>query len=316
MIRRLLWTLVLSALPLLAGAPADAQDVRLNRTVETLEQGHPVFGLFTANFSLQNARGLAASELDFIFIDMEHAPFDMETLRAFLLGMVNPRRIAEKGNTQMDVTPLVRIPMNGRENLEFLVKQVLDMGAMGVVFPFIDTPDEALNAVRSMRYPQARGSAIAEPRGHRGSSPANAAWLWGVPDYMARADLWPLAPRGDLLAVLQIESPVGVRNIQEIVKTPGVGAIFIGPADLALSMGLPGGHPEVEEAISTVLAACIQHDVPCGLTTSSANVEARLAQGFRFVTIGYWNDAGISPEPGNALAIGRRASGRAGGEDR
>jgi len=316
MIRKLsLGTLAL--LPVLASAaPAEAQDFRLNRTVETLELGHPVFGLFTANFSLQNARGLAASELDFIFIDMEHAPFDMETLRAFLLGMVNPRSIAEKGNPQMDVTPLVRIPMNGRENLEFLVKQVLDMGAFGVVFPFIDTPQEALNAVRSMRYPQPRGSERFEPRGMRGSSPGNAAWFWGVGDYMARADLWPLAPRGDLLAVLQIESPLGVRNIQEIITTPGVGAIFIGPADLALSYGLPGGHPEVEEGIQTVLAACLQHNVPCGLTTNSSNVAERIAQGFSFVTIGYWNDAGISPEPANALAIGREAAGRAGGEDR
>lgn len=304
--RALLVLLLLSAV-----APAlEAQEVRLNRTIETLERGLPVFGIFTGNFSLQNARALATSELDFIFIDMEHAPFDMETLRAFLLGMLNPRRIAEKGNTQMDVTPLVRIPMNGRENLEFLVKQVLDMGAYGVVFPFIDTREEAMNAVRSMRYPQPRNSPIRLPAGNRGSSPAIASWFWGVPDYSARADLWPHNPRGELLAVLQIESPLGVQNIEEIITVPGVGAIFIGPADLALSYGLPGGHPEVEEGIATVLAACKRHRVPCGLTTSSANVEARLAQGFDFVTVGYWNDAGISPEPANALAIGRRAAGR------
>ncbi len=290
--------------------PALAQDFRLNRTVETLESGKAVFGLFTANFSLQNARALATSQLDFIFIDMEHTPFSMETLRSFLLGMVNPRRIAEKGNPQMDVTPLVRIPMNGRENLEFLVKQVLDVGAFGVVFPFIENRAEALNAVRSMRYPQARTSAIAEPRGMRGSSSSNAAWFWGVGNYSARADLWPLAPRGDLLSVLQIESPEGVKNIQEIITVPGVSAIFIGPSDLALNYGLPGNSPEVQQGIATVLAACLQHKVPCGITTGSGSVEQRLKEGFSFVTIGYWNDAGISTEPGNALEIGRRVAGR------
>jgi hypothetical protein len=65
-----------------------------------------------------------------------------------------------------------------------------------------------------------------------------------------------------------------------------------------------------------VLQACLAHNVPCGITTNSNTVEERLAQGFSFVTIGYWSDAGISPEPANALGIARRASGRDGGEDR
>ena len=131
----------------------------LNRTIETLESGKPVFGLFTSDLSLTNARALAGSDLDFIFIDMEHSPFDTETLRAFLLGMTDKARILEKGSVQMDVTPIVRIPMYGREKLQFLVKQVLDVGAFGIVFPFIDTREQAVNAVASMRYPAQRGDA-------------------------------------------------------------------------------------------------------------------------------------------------------------
>lgn len=297
----------------IAHAPgADAQDLRLSRTIETLERDLPVFGLFTANLSLQNARGLAASDLDFIFIDMEHSPYDVETLRTFLLGMLNVRRVVEKGSPQMDVTPIVRIPQNGRENLDFLVKQVLDVGAFGVMFPFVETREQALQAVRSMRYPSRRGAPNPEPRGIRGSSPGNAAWFWGVPDYMARADVWPLAPQGELLAVLQIESREGVENIDEIITVPGIGAIFVGPADLALSYGLPGNEPEVSAAIERVLEACLAHGVPCGITTNSGSVEQRLAEGFTFVTIGYWNDAGISPEPGRALDIARGAAGRDG----
>lgn len=292
------------------GNAAGQTDVRMNRTVETLEAGHPVFGLFTENLSLANARALATSQLDFLFIDMEHSPFDMEKLRIFLLGMQDVRSVAAQGHPQMRVTPIVRVPMNGREPMQWAIKQVLDMGAFGIMVPFVDTRDEALAVIQAMRYPQPRGSSIAEPLGQRGSSPGIASWLWGVPDYRARADTWPLNPRGDLLAVLQIESPLGVENIDEIITVPGVGAIFIGPADLALQYGLPGSHPEVVGAIDRVLAACLRHGVPCGITTNANNVEARLAQGFRFVTVGYWGDAGIGAGTATALDLARRSSGR------
>ncbi len=309
---RIALLLGLSALSISFAGPVDAQEMRLNRTIETLEKDLPVFGLFTANLSLQNARALATSDLDFLFIDMEHSPFDTERLRTFLLGMTDVRRSVEKGSPQMDVTPLVRIPMNGRESLQFLVKQVLDVGAFGVVFPFVSTRAEAENAVRSMRYPAARDDAQPEPRGVRGSGSSNASWLWGTGNYSAKADTWPLDPQGELLAVLQIETVEGVENIEEIISVPGVGAIFIGPSDLSLSYGVPGSHPDVVNGIQRVLDACLAHDMPCGLTTSSGSVEERLEQGFDFVTIGFWNDAGISTSAGEALEIARRASGRAG----
>ncbi len=284
----------------------------LNRTIATLEDGNPVFGLFTSDFSLTNARALAGSDLDYIFIDMEHSPFDTETLRAFLLGMTDKARILEKGNVQMDVTPLVRIPMYGREKLQFLVKQVLDVGAFGIVFPFISTREQAVNAVASMRYPAQRGDAAQDPRGLRGASPGLATWFWGTADYMQRADVWPLDPAGDLLAVLQIESVEGVENIEDIAAVPGVGAIFIGPFDLRISYGVIGqpDHPDVLAGMNRVLAACKANNIPCGLTTNADTVEAYLEEGYTFVTVGYWNDAGISSTPTDALDIARRVSGR------
>ena len=284
----------------------------LNRTIESLEDGKAVIGLATADFSLTNARALAGSDLDFIFIDMEHSPFDPEALRTFLLGMTDKARMLEKGSAQMDVTPIVRIPMYGREKLQYLVKQVLDVGAFGVMFPFIETREEAENAVASMRYPQPRGDAAPEPRGLRGASPVLASWFWGAEDYVQRADVWPLDPGGDLLAVLQIESRKGVENIEEIAAVPGIGALFIGPFDLSISYGVMGqsDHPDMVDGMKRVLAACKANDVPCGLTTNSVTVERFIEEGYRFVTVGWWSDAGISAEPGNALDIARRASGR------
>jgi 4-hydroxy-2-oxoheptanedioate aldolase len=286
--------------------------LHLNRTIETVADGKPAFGIFSGDFSLANARALADSDLDFIFIDMEHSPYDLETLQAFLLGMTNKERIAEKGNLQMDVTPLVRIPMNGRENLQWLVKQVLDVGAFGIVFPYVETREETENAISSMRYPQRRGDEGMEPEGTRGASPAIASWYWGASDYFDRADVWPLDPRGDLLAVIQIESKKAVENIEEIASVPGVGAIFIGPSDLSISYGVPGqrDHPDVAAGMKKVLDVCKRRNIPCGLTTNADSVEQYLEEGYSFVTVGYWNDAGISGAVEEALDIAREASGR------
>jgi 4-hydroxy-2-oxoheptanedioate aldolase len=304
----------LICIALLVPAAFAADGTRLNRTIETLEAGEPVFGIFTGNFSLANARGLARSGLDFIFIDMEHTPVDGETLQAFLLGMTDKARMLEKGNAQMDVTPLVRIPMSGRENLQWMVKQVLDAGAFGIVFPYVETREEAEIAVRAMRYPQVRGDDAVAPTGLRGASPAIASWFWGSRNYMDQADVWPLDPNGELLAVIQIESKLAVENVEQIAAVPGIGAIFIGPSDLSISYGLPGqlDHPEVAGAMQKVLGVCKARGIPCGLTTNQDTVADYLAEGYTFVTVGYWDDAGISTRPGTALQAGRRAAGRDG----
>jgi len=311
---RLPWGAMLLTLgvvsPLLSAGEVEAQsNVRLNRTIELLEGGQPTFGVFSHDRSPDNARALARSGLDFIFIDMEHGPLDVEALRMFLLAMTDKRRILEKGNLQPDVTPIVRIPPNGRDHSSWVTKQVLDAGAMGVMFPYINNREEAERAVRSMRYPQPRGSSIDEPRGVRGSGPHNATWVWGVADYTERADVWPLASRGDLMAVIQIETVEGVENVESILEVPGISAIFVGPADLAMSLGVPNGHPDHEEAIQRVLRATKARNLPIGITTSAQTVEERVRQGFNFVTVSY-GDGGL-PGPGaEALRLGRAAGGR------
>ena len=304
------WKMIVSlAASLLAGMGASAQDVRLNKAIELLESGQVPLGILSFDYSLNNARSLARSGLDFIIIDMEHAPFDVERLREFLLGMTDKRTILEKGNLQPEVVPIVRIPAIGSEDLLAQAKQVLDVGAFGVMYPSVNNAVEAEMAVRATRYPQYNDAPDYEPRGLRGRNPSNAVWYWGVRDYHARADVWPLDPAGELLAIIQIETAEGVENVDEILSVPGVGVLFIGPSDLSTDMGYPSpAAPEVEEAIQTVLAACKAHDVPCAITTNQNSVEARLAQGFRFVTVGL--DGGLSGPTSNALRLGRAASGR------
>ena len=122
----------------------------------------------------------------------------------------------------------------------------------------------------------------------RGWSPGLATWLWGVSssDYQRIADVWPLNPDGDLLAIMMIETAEGVRNADAIASVPGIGAIFMGPADLARSLGVPGDAPEVEEALQTVLRACLDHDVACGKTMSADEMPRRIQEGWRMLNLG------------------------------
>jgi 4-hydroxy-2-oxoheptanedioate aldolase len=311
--RHVATTIVCMGIVSLLGPPSTAlaQDApRLNRVIELFESDQAAFGVLSFDYSLNNARAMANSGLDFMFIDMEHAPFDVERLRLFLLGMTNKRAINEKGNLQPDVVPFVRIPAaGGAEELIAQAKQVLDVGVFGIFFPAIHTREDAELAVRATRYPQYTGAPDYEPRGLRGRNPSNAQWYWGIRDYHAKADVWPLDPQGELLSMMFIESDEGVENIEEIITVPGLGGIFIGPSDLSTSMGhTSAAAPEVEAAIQTVLRACLDHDVPCAITTGAGSVQERIDQGFRFVTVGA--DGGLNVGASNALQLGREAAGR------
>src|SRR5690606_36314396 len=112
---------------------------------------------------------------------------------------------------------LARFPPEADESA-WVVKQALDIGLMGVVFNGVDTSEQALTAIRSMRYPPLRGAAIPEPAGTRGYGTAGATWAWGVgaAEYERRADVWPLNPEGDLLAIIMIDSVTGLVNVDEI----------------------------------------------------------------------------------------------------
>ena len=307
-IRKMTLTFLSAMMLLVLATSTYAQ--RVNKLIELFENDEPGFGVLSFDYSLNNARALATSGLDFVFIDMEHAPFDVERLREFLLGMTNKRSILEKGSLQPDVVPFVRIPAaGGAEELIAQAKQVLDVGVFGIFFPAVHTRDQAELAVRATRYPQYNGAPDFEPAGLRGRNPSNAAWYWGVSDYHAKADVWPLDPQGELLAMMFIESAEGAENIDEIITVPGLGGIFIGPSDLSTSMGYSSpAAPQVEEAIQRVLQACLANDVPCAITTGPGSVQDRIEQGFSFVTVGA--DGGLNANAANALQMGREAAGR------
>lgn len=304
--QRLLLAAALVVLSTLATVPSAQAPVHLNRMVERLAQGQIAFGVSNEDMSLENARALATADLDWVYIDYEHAPMNFETLRMFLVGMIDKAEAVRKGNVQPKVTPLARFAPYAREGSEWAVKQGLDQGLMGAIFNSVETRDQALRNVQVMRYPQRKGSPRMEPLGLRGSGPDNALWFWGVSmaDYTQRADLWPLNPSGDLIAIMMIETADGVRNVNEIAKVPGVGGFYIGPSDLSNSLGVAPGSPETETGIQTVLKACVANKVPCGITASAADMPRRVKEGFRILGAGAVG-GGLAASAEAALRAGR-----------
>jgi 4-hydroxy-2-oxoheptanedioate aldolase len=269
--------------------PAAAQESagHLNPVVAKLAAGKTVYGLInTGDLSLANARETARAPVDFVYADMEHSPLDFPGLAIFLAGLTDKAAIVAKRSAQPNVALLARFPPEADQS-QWVVKQALDIGLMGVIFNGVDTKDQALIAVKTMRYPPMRGSTRREPVGIRGVSTAIASYAWGVSgeEYERRADLWPLNPDGDLLAVIMIESVEGLEHLDEIASVPGVGALFLGAgSDLSRSMGVPISSPEVEAGFQRVLKACKAHKVGCAITAGNANdIVRRVKEGWNII---------------------------------
>jgi 4-hydroxy-2-oxoheptanedioate aldolase len=278
---------VCAALPLvLSPAVPFAQGVHLNPVIAKLEAGETVYGLSTQDLSIAYARQAARAPVDFLYVDMEHGPMDFVSLGTFLLAMGDKEAMLQKGSAQPNVALFARFAPGPMES-EWVVKQALDLGLYGVLFNGVDTPEEAAFAVSTMRYPQLRDSRYPAPAGIRGWSPANAAWAWGVSseEYLRRADLWPLNPDGDLLAVMMIESAESLSHLDAIAATPGVGALFPGAGgDLSRSLGVPLGSPELEDAFAQILSACERHGIACAISAGSGeDVARRVRDGWHII---------------------------------
>ncbi len=277
--------------------------------IELLEREQPVFcAAVVPNGDYEQLTSVATSDFDMVMIETEHLGFDPLTLRQSLQTLLSRKHIAAKGSLQPDVVPFVRIPPYAREQNQWVIKQTLDLGPYGLVLPHLDSVEGAAAAVRAARYPQAIGAHDLEPAGERGWWPWAAAHYWGVSaeEYLDAADLWPLDPDGELLLLGIVENVRGVENLPDILReVKGIGAIWVGPGDLSVSMGLRGDidHPEVEAAVQRVLATCVEFGVPCaGVAGRSADAAQLLEQGFQMIV--------MTPGARDELARGLRAAGR------
>ena len=261
---------------------------RLNGLIRALESGRHAFSLFSP-IEPDWAVALRASTYDGVVFEGEHQGWDIRALRDSLQFLLDRGQIARSGSVAPQITPLARVPANGIEMNQYLAKQALDLGCYGIMWPHVSTVAEAYNAVAACRYPRLKEKPLYEPQGVRGDGPFQAQRYWGVtPDeYYARADVWPLAPEGELLCVLQIEDTPGIANLRDMLReVPGIGAIVIGIGDLSQELGVPRQteHPVVLEAMAQVRATCAEFDVVVGHpSVTAATAERILAEGYRWL---------------------------------
>ena len=264
---------------------------RLNGAIRALEQGRPAFTTFCAP-EVGMAMAINAAPYDAIVFEMEHNPYEIGVLRQCMQYMLDRRQIVKSGTIAPAVTPLVRIPANGGEMNQFLAKQVLDIGAYGVVWPHVSTVEEARNAVAACRYPRPRTAPRFEPAGQRGDGPKYAPAYWGLShqEYYTHADVWPLDPNGEILVGIMCEEVKAIGNLPKMLEeVPGIGFVLIGEGDLSQDLGFPRqyDHPTVAAAIDEILGICKAHNVVCGHPHVDANnVETLLAKGYRWLMPG------------------------------
>ena len=263
-------------------------DTRLNGIIRAFESGKPAFTCFSKVDKL-SAQELSDAPYDGIVFEMEHNPYDVSALGDALQYMLNRKAIAASASVAPGVTPLARIPANGVEMNQAFAKQVLDRGVYGVIWPHVATVEQAYNAVASCRYARPKNAPLYEPKGVRGDGPATAARYWGLtqPEYYAKADVWPLAPHGELLVGLMIESPEAIENLDDMLgNVPGIGFCLIGEGDLSQALGYARQyeHPEVLDAMRRIVETCHKHNVIVGNPHVGAkNVERLLGEGYRFL---------------------------------
>jgi 4-hydroxy-2-oxoheptanedioate aldolase len=233
----------------------------LNRLKTLWRDGRTALGAIATIPSVASVQVMARSGLDFILIDMEHGPIDV--------GMAQAMIAATAGSP---LVPLVRVAGTSVAH----AKVPLDLGAMGVCFPMISTRQDAEAAVRAVRYP---------PLGERFWGPFYAPLRHNVSmaDYLDRAD-------DEVLAIATIEHIDAVQHIEQIVATPGLDLAFIGPGDLATSMGLKGraDHPDVQ-AVTQALESAIRDSATVlgGVAPTPMQANAMIERGYRALVVGF-----------------------------
>ncbi|MBL0872425.1 4-hydroxy-2-oxoheptanedioate aldolase [Serratia nevei] len=231
-----------------------------NHFKRALQEKRPQIGLWLGLCSSYSAELLAGAGFDWLLIDGEHAPNNVQTV----LGQL--QAIAPYPSQ-----PVVRPPWNDA----VIIKQLLDVGAQTLLIPMIQNAEQARDAVRATRYP---------PHGVRGVGSALArASRWNrVPDYLQQAD-------EQMCVLVQIETREAVKNLDAILKVDGVDGVFIGPADLSADMGFAGNpqHPEVQRTIDDAIARIrAAGKAPGILMANKALAQCYLEAGALFVAVG------------------------------
>ena len=248
-------------------------DIPRNAFKRALAEGRRQIGLWSSLGSNVVAEILAPAGYDWILLDMEHAPNEIP-------GLIQQMQALNGGTA----TPIVRPAWND----PVIIKRVLDAGAQSILVPFIQNAAEARAAVSATRYP---------PEGIRGVSTGARAGRYGrIDGYLHKAN-------AEMCVLVQIETPMGLTNLEAIAAVPGVDGVFIGPSDLAATHGHLGnpGHPDVDKLIFEAGQRLKKLGKPAGFLTPNQDLARRVIDaGFLFVAVG--SDSGLLVRGADVLA--------------
>lgn len=248
-------------------------DLPVNQFKHAIKSGKAQLGLWCSFPTYQTIEVVAGSGYDWLLLDMEHSPNDISSL--------NIQLMAAKGGTASSV---VRVPWNDMVT----IKRVLDVGAQTILVPYVQTAEEAAQAVAYTRYP---------PEGLRGVAGTTRATSYGrIKDYLNKAN-------DEICVLVQVETVKSLENLEAICKVDGVDGIFIGPNDLSSGMGHRGNipHPEVQKAIADSVKRILGYGKAPGILVGEADGQRMLDLGTLFVAVG--SDIGLLRASSEALAI-------------
>ena len=263
---------------------------RINRAIELLAAGQPVYCAGVEELSYERGIEEAKTWADYLTVDLEHHPFAPAALLAFMRGLVDGGPIRSGHRTP---AVIVTLPLDGtdahavRAN-SWMIKQTLAAGVHGLLLCHAETPDAARAFVEAARYPfhtTADGLGVGR-RGSGGQEPAAAIWGLSPAAYLDRADLWPLNPDGELMLGLKIENRRALENAEASAAVPGLAFAEWGPGDMGMSFGHKDAHDppypaEMIAARARVKAACDRSGLAFLEMVRPENVVAQVDAGVR-----------------------------------
>ena len=277
------------------GGDASYKPKRINKMIELLDAGQPVYDISVQGVGYDEGKKLAQTHVDMIQYIMEHGPFEPMLLRQFMQGLVDGGPTKSGHRTP---TVIVNLPVLGLDEASvrvnhWVIEQVLSAGVHGLMLCHARNPEAVRMFVASARYQferaELKGADTGIPEGLRGNgSQAFASRIWGISgtEYIERADPWPMNPKGELILSVKMEDKYALASVDEIVKVPGIAWGEWGPGDQSMSLmgldylkrggsdeahagtggwtpeGLPRiGVPKLDEARARIMAAMKAHKI-------------------------------------------------------
>ena len=269
---------------------------RINRAIALLERGEPVYYTSTMEFTYENGLAMAGTWADYIRLDLEHGPFDIAGVREFMRGL---RDAVRSSGGLPGPAAVAELPIDGVDETtvranSWMIKQLLAQGVHGLILCHAEGPEAVRAFVESARYSfQSLGMGQGLGQGRRGHGGQKfPAEIWGLSehDYLARADVWPLNPEGELLLGIKAENRRALTRVEESVAVPGLAFAEWGSGDMCMSFGhrvKPGRPypPEIQAAMDRVWNACRKANVNFLCIAEEGDITSLIDKGLRILRV-------------------------------